>query len=109
MQLSEKDQTYTGYLGRALDHVLGVRHCPVNRMTLCVTSDPEMEKCVKMKVFVTFFYCLKIFMETCKNCIYDIYIISQIALKAQLLKPELLCHRGHSQINCMQSIQSGYA
>ncbi|XP_012527249.1 melanotransferrin [Monomorium pharaonis] len=81
VQLSEKDQTYTGYLGRSLDHVLGVRHCPVNRMTLCVTSDPEMEKCIKMK----------------------------IALKAQLLKPELLCHRGHSQINCMQLIRSGIA
>ncbi|XP_072759417.1 transferrin 2 [Anoplolepis gracilipes] len=81
VQLPEKDQTYTGYLGRSIDHILGVRHCPVNRMTLCVTSEPEMEKCVKMK----------------------------IALKAQLLKPELLCHRGHSQINCMQSIQSGIA
>ncbi|XP_050449734.1 melanotransferrin [Cataglyphis hispanica] len=81
VQLPEKDQTYTGYLERSIDNILGVRHCPVNRMTLCVTSDPEMEKCVKMK----------------------------IALKAQLLKPELLCHRGHSQINCMQSIQSGIA
>lgn len=81
VQLSEKDQTYTGYLGRSIDHILGVRHCPVNRMTLCVTSDPEMEKCVKMK----------------------------IALKAQLLKPELLCHKGHSQINCMQLIQNGIA
>ncbi|XP_029171415.1 melanotransferrin [Nylanderia fulva] len=81
VQLPEKDQTYTGYLGRSMDHILEVRHCPVNRMTLCVTSDPEMEKCVKMK----------------------------IALKAQLLKPELLCHRGHSQINCMQAIQSGIA
>lgn len=50
VQLAEKDQTYTGYLGRSIDHILGVRHCPVNRMTLCVTSDPEMEKCVKMKV-----------------------------------------------------------
>lgn len=79
--LTEKYQTYTGYLGRAIDHILEIRHCPVNRMTLCVTSDPEMEKCVKMK----------------------------IALKAQLLKPELLCHKGHSQINCMQAIQSGIA
>lgn len=81
IQLPEKDQTYTGYLGRSIDQILGVRHCPVNRMSLCVTSDPEMEKCVKMK----------------------------IALKAQLLKPELLCHKGHSQINCMQLIQNGIA
>ncbi|XP_011142165.1 melanotransferrin [Harpegnathos saltator] len=80
-QMSEKDQTYTSYLGRSLDHILGVRRCSVNRMTMCVTSDPEMDKCIKMK----------------------------IALKAQLLKPELLCHRGHSQINCMQSIQNGIA
>ncbi|XP_018373609.1 PREDICTED: melanotransferrin isoform X2 [Trachymyrmex cornetzi] len=81
VQLPEKDQTYTGYLGQSLEHILGVHHCPVNRMTLCVTSEPEMEKCIKMK----------------------------IALKAQLLKPELICHKGHSQINCMQSIRSGTA
>ncbi|XP_046819828.1 melanotransferrin isoform X1 [Vespa crabro] len=79
--LPEKDQTYTGYLGRSLDSILGVRQCPVNRMTLCVTSDYELEKCIKMK----------------------------IALKAQLLKPELLCHKGYSQINCMQAIQNGIA
>ncbi|KAF7405689.1 hypothetical protein HZH68_005058 [Vespula germanica] len=81
VSLLEKDQTYTGYLGRSLDSILGVRQCPVNRMTMCVTSDPEMEKCIKMK----------------------------IALKAQLLKPELLCHKGHSQINCMQAVQNGIA
>ncbi|XP_033335223.2 transferrin 2 [Megalopta genalis] len=81
VQLPEKDQTYSGYLGRSLDPILEVRRCPVNKMTLCVTSDPEMEKCVKMK----------------------------IALKAQLLKPELNCHKGHSQIHCMQAIQSGNA
>ncbi|XP_053985939.1 melanotransferrin [Hylaeus volcanicus] len=81
VQLAEKDQTYGGYLGSSLDSILGVRRCPVNRMTLCVTSDPEMEKCVKMK----------------------------IALNAQLLKPELNCHKGHSQIHCMQAIQTGIA
>ncbi|KOC70364.1 Serotransferrin [Habropoda laboriosa] len=81
VQLPEKDQMYTGYLGRSLDQILGVRRCPVNRMTLCITSDPEMEKCIRMK----------------------------IALKAQLLKPELNCHKGHSQIHCMQAIRSGIA
>ncbi|XP_031831922.2 transferrin 2 [Nomia melanderi] len=81
VQLEEKDQTYAGYLGRALNPILEVRRCTVNRMTLCVTSDAEMEKCVEMK----------------------------IALKAQLLKPELNCHKGHSQIHCMQDIQSGIA
>lgn len=29
---------------------MGVRDCPVNRMTLCVTSDAEKNKCVKMRV-----------------------------------------------------------
>ena len=81
VQLSEKLQTYGGYLDRSLDPILEVRRCTVNRMTLCVTSDPEMEKCIKMK----------------------------IALKAQLLKPELNCHKGHSQIHCMQAIQNGIA
>jgi hypothetical protein len=33
-----------------MDVVLGVRYCPVAKMTLCVTSEPEMEKCSKMKV-----------------------------------------------------------
>ncbi|XP_033207220.1 melanotransferrin [Belonocnema kinseyi] len=79
--LPEKDQTYSAYLGKALDSVLAVRHCPVNRMTLCVTSDPEMEKCIKMK----------------------------IALDAQLLKPKLFCYKGHSQIHCMQAIKNGIA
>nr|XP_003703507.1 PREDICTED: melanotransferrin isoform X1 [Megachile rotundata] len=81
VQLPEKIQTYSGYLGRSLDPILEVRRCTVNRMTLCVTSDPEMEKCIKMK----------------------------IALKAQLLKPELNCYKGHSQIHCMQAIQNGIA
>ena len=30
-------------------------------------------------------------------------------MKAQLLKPELVCYKGHSQINCMQAIQNGQA
>lgn len=49
-KLTEKDQTHTIYLGRSLDLILGIRNCSVNRMTLCVTSDPEMDKCIKMKV-----------------------------------------------------------
>jgi hypothetical protein len=39
-------------------------------------------------------------------CQYSAYF--QTALKAQLLKPEMVCHKGHSQINCMQAISSGY-
>ncbi|KAI5713494.1 hypothetical protein M8J76_000517 [Diaphorina citri] len=79
--LDETKQTYSGYLGPSLDQILNVRQCPVDRMTLCVTSDPEMEKCIKMRT----------------------------ALKAQLLKPEMSCHKAHSHINCMQAIQSGLA
>lgn len=41
---------YTGYLGKSLDPILEMRRCSVNKMTLCITSDPEMEKCIKMKV-----------------------------------------------------------
>ncbi|KAJ4431498.1 hypothetical protein ANN_20096, partial [Periplaneta americana] len=79
--LNEHQQTYTGYLGPSLDVILSVRHCPVNKMTLCVTSDPELEKCIKMRT----------------------------ALKAQLLKPEMVCYKAHSQINCMQAISNGLA
>ncbi|XP_017883178.1 melanotransferrin [Ceratina calcarata] len=81
VQLLEKDQIYTAYLGRSLDPIMEIRRCPVSKMTLCITSDPEMEKCIKMK----------------------------IALKAQLLKPELICYKGHSHIHCMQAIQTGTA
>jgi len=48
--LTEAQQTYTAYLGNSLSTILGVRQCPVNKMTLCVTSDAELEKCVKMRV-----------------------------------------------------------
>ncbi|XP_054267842.1 melanotransferrin [Macrosteles quadrilineatus] len=79
--LEESKQTYSGYLSGNLDIILGVRQCPVNSLTLCVTSDPEHEKCIKMRT----------------------------ALKAQLLKPEMVCHKAHSQINCMQAIKNGNA
>lgn len=45
-----------------MDIILGVRYCPVAKMTLCVTSEPEMDKCIKMKVnnifniFIFIFY-----------------------------------------------------
>nr|CAD7398480.1 unnamed protein product [Timema cristinae] len=79
--LEENRQTYSGHLGGSMSMILGVRDCPVTRMTLCVTSDQELEKCVKMR----------------------------IALKAQLLKPEMICYKGHSQIHCMQAIKNGVA
>ncbi|KAL1513778.1 hypothetical protein ABEB36_003143 [Hypothenemus hampei] len=77
----ESLQTYEAFLGQAYEIIMEVRKCPVKRMTLCVTSDQEKNKCVKMKT----------------------------ALKAQLLKPELDCYKGHSQINCMQAIRGGTA
>lgn len=52
MSLTENQQTYSGYLGSSLDTILGVRKCPVNRMTLCVTSEMEHEKCIKMRVCI---------------------------------------------------------
>lgn len=48
--IKENDQSYAGYLGQSLGQILGIRQCPVGRMTFCVTSDMEMEKCVKMRV-----------------------------------------------------------
>jgi len=41
-----------------MDVILGVRYCPVSKMTLCVTSEPEMDKCVKMKVNIFNIYML---------------------------------------------------
>ncbi|ENN78052.1 hypothetical protein YQE_05488, partial [Dendroctonus ponderosae] len=73
----ENLQTYEAFLGKSHEIIMEVRKCPVNRMTMCVTSDEEKNKCVKMRT----------------------------ALKAQLLKPELDCYKGYSQIHCMQAIR----
>jgi len=79
--LDEGRQTFSSYLGDNRETILSVRKCPVGTMTLCVTSEPEFEKCHKMR----------------------------IALKAQLLKPEMVCYKAHSHMNCMQAIKKGYA
>ncbi|XP_044266677.1 melanotransferrin [Tribolium madens] len=79
--LNENLQTYSNFLGSSMNIIMGVRVCQVNRMTLCVTSDVERNKCIKMRT----------------------------ALKAHLLKPEMDCYKGHSQIHCMQAIRSGLA
>jgi hypothetical protein len=79
--IEEPKQTFKAFLGEHEKIIYDIRQCPVNRMTLCVTSDAEYEKCVKMRT----------------------------ALKAQLVKPEMICHKAHSHINCMQSIQNGVA
>ncbi|XP_055631307.1 melanotransferrin isoform X2 [Toxorhynchites rutilus septentrionalis] len=79
--IDENNQNFQNYLGSALDQIYGVRACPVSRMTLCVTSDAEMDKCIKMRT----------------------------ALKAQLIKPEMLCLKAHSHIDCMRHVNSGQA
>ncbi|XP_037959854.1 melanotransferrin-like isoform X3 [Teleopsis dalmanni] len=79
--IHEDDQSFKKYLQDAIDYIYGLRECPIPSMTLCVTSEPELEKCVKMK----------------------------IALKAHLLKPELICKKMHSHMDCMRGIQSGDA
>ncbi|XP_065201905.1 transferrin 2-like [Planococcus citri] len=78
VSLEENKQTYTAYLGDTLNSTLHIRHCPIEKMTLCVTSDSEYEKCIKMK----------------------------IALKSQLLKPEMFCYKARSHIHCMQAIKN---
>jgi hypothetical protein len=65
--------SYKDYLGRSFggqyitpnEAIEGVRQCPVGQMTLCVTSEPEMRKCVRMRT----------------------------ALNAQLLSPKMSCKR----------------
>ncbi|KAH8296790.1 hypothetical protein KR054_011358 [Drosophila jambulina] len=79
--IPEDDQSFTKYLGDAIRFIYGIRECPVPAMTLCVTSENELEKCIKMRT----------------------------ALKAHILKPELICKKMHSHINCMQFIQAGKA
>lgn len=48
-----------------MDIVLGVRYCPVSKMTLCVTSEPEMDKCIKMKVNIFDIFYILIFSQIC--------------------------------------------
>lgn len=48
--IPESQQTYSNFLGSAMETIMGVRDCPVAKMTVCVTSDAEKNKCVKMKV-----------------------------------------------------------
>lgn len=70
------------YVGdQAEKAVFNIRNCPIKRMILCVTSDAEMDKCVKMRV----------------------------ALKAAYLQPSLICWRGHSTRHCERSVASGVA
>lgn len=53
--IPEDDQSFSKYLQSTTTYIYGIRDCPVPSMTLCVTSDPELEKCVKMKVDILSF------------------------------------------------------
>ncbi|CAH0401632.1 unnamed protein product [Chilo suppressalis] len=83
--LKEEDQSAKHILSnefvgkQAEKAVLTIRDCPLKRATLCVTSDAEMEKCIKMR----------------------------IALKAAFLSPALVCWRGHSTRHCERAIAEG--
>ncbi len=59
----------------------GVRKCPVGDMILCVTSEAELSKCVRMRT----------------------------ALNAQLLEPKMGCKRASSHLECMRQIREGHA
>jgi melanoma-associated antigen p97 len=48
--IEEVEQTFKAYLGKHEHIIYDIRQCPVPKMTMCVTSDAEFEKCVKMKV-----------------------------------------------------------
>jgi hypothetical protein len=77
--------SYKDYLGRSFggqfttpnEAIEGVRQCPVGQMTLCVTSEAEMRKCVRMRT----------------------------ALNAQLLSPKMSCKRSHSFLILLESAQ----
>ena len=63
------------------DYINGVRKCPVGQMTLCITSEAEMKKCVRMRT----------------------------ALNAQLLEPKMSCKRATTSMECMRLINHGEA
>lgn len=75
--LEERVQTYTDYLGESMKYIHGVRECPVGRMTLCVTSEIELEKCVKMKVLINNYISI---------CVSIIYVIQGLILFAYRLQ-----------------------
>lgn len=88
-KITPDDMSYKAYLGHtygpadelpqtAID---GVRQCRVGQMTLCVTSDAELAKCVLMRT----------------------------ALNAQLLEPKMNCRKAPSHVSCMRHIRAGEA
>ena len=64
-----------------MNAINGVRKCRVGVMRLCVTSEPEMTKCVRMRT----------------------------ALNAQLLEPKMGCRKAPSAFHCMKLIANNDA
>ncbi len=83
------DMSYKSFLGQVyggsdsppFEAINGVRKCAVSQMTLCVTSEAEMTKCIRMRT----------------------------ALNAQLLEPKMTCRRADTSIECMRLIRHGEA
>lgn len=83
--INPNDMSYKSFLGRLygsslstpMKAIQGVRKCPVGDMKLCVTSDPELTKCVRMRT----------------------------ALNAQLLEPKMSCKKARSHMECMAQIR----
>ena len=83
----QDDMSYKSFLSRTygssdttpFEAINGVRQCPVGLMNLCVTSEAEMKKCVRMRT----------------------------ALNAQLLEPKMGCKRVSTAQQCMKQIRHG--
>ncbi|XP_054721697.1 melanotransferrin-like [Uloborus diversus] len=80
--LGENEQTFSGYLESVQQTFqFKLQKCPIPAARLCVISDLEMKKCQKMKT----------------------------AFRARMLKPDLVCINGYSQMKCMQLIKENAA
>lgn len=85
--LKEEDQVAkyilnNKYVGEQAEKaVIGISDCPIKRAVLCVTSDQERDKCIKMRS----------------------------ALRSAFLAPPLVCWRGHSTRHCERAVAEGAA
>ncbi|KFM64915.1 Melanotransferrin, partial [Stegodyphus mimosarum] len=82
VRLEESQQTFSRYIG-SVQHSFRqkVEKCPIPSARLCVVSDQEMKKCQKMKT----------------------------AFRARMLRPDIVCVKGFSQVKCMQLIRENTA
>ncbi|GAB6026358.1 antigen p97 (melanoma associated) identified by monoclonal antibodies 133.2 and 96.5 [Chamberlinius hualienensis] len=79
--IPEGKQTFKDYIGNLEEAIMELRQCPSESVKFCVVSDVEMKKCIRMRT----------------------------AMKAQLLKPELVCYRGRDQLGCMKAVRTAVA